>query len=98
MESDMGWATAYIAKLKGGETLSFRPRGGSMSPKIESGQLCTVAPVNASDVRVGDIVVCKVNGTEYLHLVKAIQDRAFRSTTRAASTAGLAEMRSLVDS
>ena len=41
----MGWATAYIAKLKAGETVSFRPRGHSMSGKIESGQLCTVEPV-----------------------------------------------------
>lgn len=23
----MGWATPYIAKLKNGETVSFRPRG-----------------------------------------------------------------------
>jgi hypothetical protein len=38
----MGWAAAYIQKLRGGETVSFRPRGHSMSGKIESGQLCTV--------------------------------------------------------
>ena len=44
-----------------------------MSGKIESGQLCTVAPVKLEDVRVGDIVLCKVNGTEYLHIVKAVQ-------------------------
>ena len=44
-----------------------------MSPRIESGQLCTVEPVDASAVRVGDIVLCRVRGTEYLHLVKAIQ-------------------------
>jgi hypothetical protein len=48
-----------------------------MAPKIESGQLCTVAPVDPADVRVGDIVLCKVNGTEYLHLVKAIQSSRF---------------------
>jgi hypothetical protein len=56
-----------------GETVSFRPRGGSMSPKIESGQLCTVEPVDAGAVGVGDVVLCRVRGTEYLHLVKAIQ-------------------------
>lgn len=69
----MGWATAYIAKLKAGETVAFRPRGHSMSPRIESGQLCTVAPVDVGDVRVDDIVLCKVHGNEYLHLVKALQ-------------------------
>lgn len=44
-----------------------------MSPKIESGQLCTVAPVSASELQPGDIVLCKVAGSEYLHLVKAVQ-------------------------
>ena len=69
----MGWATHYIAKLKDGETVSFRPRGNSMSGKIESGQLCTVVPASDVDLKVGDIVLCKVNGQEYLHLIKAIQ-------------------------
>ena len=75
----MGWATKYIGKLKAGETVSFRPTGGSMTGKIESGQLCTVEPlVDASLLRVGDIVLCKVSGNEYLHLVKAIQDQRFQ--------------------
>src|SRR5919199_6853413 len=74
----MGWALQYIAKLKAGETVSFRPRGNSMAGKIDSGQLCTVAPVDPSALRVGDIVLCKVNGREYLHLVKAIQGQRFQ--------------------
>lgn len=74
----MGWAASYIEKLRLGETVSFRPRGNSMSGKIESGQLCTVAPVDTSLLRVGDIVLCKVNGSEYLHLVKAIQGPRFQ--------------------
>ena len=74
----MGWAAQYIAKLKEGETVSFRPRGNSMSGKIESGQLCTVEPVASEALEVGDIVLCKVNGSEYLHLVKAIQGPRFQ--------------------
>ena len=74
----MGWAAQYIAKLKEGETVSFRPRGNSMSGKIESGQLCTVEPVASETLEVGDIVLCKVNGSEYLHLVKAIQGPRFQ--------------------
>jgi hypothetical protein len=74
----MGWASAYIEKLRGGERVSFRPRGHSMSGKIESGQLCTVEPADVSTLRVGDIVLCKVNGREYLHLVKAIQGDRFQ--------------------
>jgi hypothetical protein len=74
----MGWATGYIEKLRAGEAVSFRPRGHSMSGKIESGQLCTVEPVDPAIVRVNDIVLCKVNGREYLHLVKAIQGQRFQ--------------------
>ena len=68
----MGWATEYIARLQRGETVQFRPRGHSMRGKVESGQLCTVVPTPAA-LQVGDIVLCKVNGRQYLHLVKAVQ-------------------------
>jgi len=74
----MGWATPYIEKLKRGESVQFRPRGNSMPGKIESGQLCTVVPANVEDVNVGDIVLCKVNGFQYLHLIKAIQGKRFQ--------------------
>jgi hypothetical protein len=74
----MGWAIGYIARLKEGETVSFRPRGNSMQGKIESGQLCTVEPVDAATLEVGDIVLCKVKGQEYLHLIKAIQGKRFQ--------------------
>jgi hypothetical protein len=75
----MGWATAYIAKLKLGETVQFRPRGHSMKGKIDSGQLCTVEPVkDFENLEKGDIVLCKVNGAEYLHLIKAIQGARFQ--------------------
>jgi hypothetical protein len=49
-----------------------------MSGKIESGQLCTVSPVDISTLSVGDIVLCRVNGTQYLHLVRAIQGQRFQ--------------------
>src|SRR5262245_61163552 len=74
----MGWASRHIAKRRGGEGVSFRPRGNSMSGKIESGQLCTVRPVDPAALAVGDIVLCKVNGREYLHLIKAIQGPRFQ--------------------
>jgi hypothetical protein len=50
----------------------------SMSPRIESGQLCTVEPVDPAALRAGDIVLCKVRGSEYLHFVKAIQGERFQ--------------------
>ena len=69
----MSWATRHIASLLAGETVSFRPRGNSMTGKIESGDLCTVVPVKIDDLKVGDIVLCKMNGNQYLHLVTAIR-------------------------
>jgi hypothetical protein len=51
----MGWASRYIQKLRAGETVSFGPHGQSMTGRIESGQLCTVAPVDPEMLEVGDI-------------------------------------------
>lgn len=68
----MTWATRYIEQLQAGETVSFRPHGNSMSPRIKSGALVTVEPVlTPIDVVVGDVVLCHVSGADYLHLVKA---------------------------
>ena len=67
----MSWATGHIEKLQKGETIKFRPRGDSMSPVIKSGDLVEVVPVvSTDDVEVGDIVLCKVRGSHYLHFVK----------------------------
>jgi SOS-response transcriptional repressor LexA len=74
----MSWASKYIEKLLQGETVEFRPRGNSMSGKIESGQLVTVEPLRDKAPRVGDIVLCKVNGSQYLHLVKAVSGERFQ--------------------
>jgi len=74
----MSWANYYIEKLKSGETVQFRPRGNSMKGKVESGQLVTVVPINGKELQKGDIVLCKVNGTQYLHLIKAIQGERFQ--------------------
>jgi hypothetical protein len=74
----MGWATPYIAKLQKGQAVQFRPRGHSMQGKIDSGQLCTVEPVDPATLRVGDIVLCSAKGQQYLHLVKAIQGGRFQ--------------------
>lgn len=74
----MSWATGYIDRLKKGETVQFRPRGGSMRGRIESGQLVTVEPVDSATLQVGDVVLCSVHGAQYLHLVKAVQGGQFQ--------------------
>lgn len=74
----MGWADGHIARLARGETVSFRPRGNSMTGKIASGDLCTVEPLGEHVLAQGDIVLCRVKGAQYLHLVKAIQAERYQ--------------------
>ena len=50
-----------------------------MKCKIEFGQLCTVEPIeDYANLEKDDIVLCKVNGNEYLHLIKAINGARFQ--------------------
>lgn len=72
----MNWASSYIAELMTGKQVQFRPRGNSMAPLVNDGDLVTVAPSDA--IKVGDIVLCKVNGSVFLHLVSAIQGGRFQ--------------------
>ena len=66
---------AYIARLKAGETVSFREGGNSMTPRIKSREKCTYAPVTSIDeLEVGDAVFCKVSGSFFTHLITAIRD------------------------
>jgi len=43
-----------------------------MEGKIYSGQLCTVVPVDR-EIKEGDIVLCRVQGSQYLHLIKSVR-------------------------
>ncbi|MBG87671.1 MAG: hypothetical protein CMO80_12320 [Verrucomicrobiales bacterium] len=47
-----------------------------------SGQRCTVAP----PLDPADIVLCRVRGTDYLHLVKAIDGQGFQIGNNRSST------------
>src|ERR1051325_11409342 len=68
----MGMLDAFAARVAAGAVVQFRPAGGSMVPLIRSRQLVTVAPVDPSKLKVGDIVLARVAGTTYLHLVSAV--------------------------
>lgn len=74
----MGWASHHISALQAGNQVQFRPRGNSMAGKVESGQLVTVVPLGAYLPVKGDIVLCRVGGNEYLHLVKALQGNRYQ--------------------
>ena len=68
----MGFLDAIAGRVAAGSTVDFRPTGSSMVPLIRSRQLVRVAPVDPGAVEVGDIVLAKVAGTVYLHLVSAV--------------------------
>jgi hypothetical protein len=60
-------------RVANGETVTFRPNGNSMVPLIHSRDEVVVAPVDPNSVEVGDIVLTRVAGSVYIHLVKAIE-------------------------
>ncbi|MEV4410838.1 hypothetical protein [Catellatospora sp. NPDC049609] len=68
----MGALDAVAARVAAGATVRFRPTGNSMVPLIRSREQVTVAPVDPAAVQVGDIVLARVAGTVYLHLVSAV--------------------------
>jgi hypothetical protein len=67
----------FADKLLVGETIECRPRGNSMKPKIDSGQLITISP-DISDLHKGDVVFCKVRGKYFVHLLSAIQGERYQ--------------------
>ncbi len=52
--------------------MESRPSGSSMVPLIRSRQQVVVAPVDPSNLEVGDIALARVAGTVYLHLVSSV--------------------------
>jgi len=74
----MSWAKFAIAALQQGKTVQIRPRGHSMKGKVNDEDLVTVAPCAPESLRVGDIVLVRVKGTDYLHLIKAIDGERFQ--------------------
>lgn len=75
----MGWASRHIEDLQAGRVVKCRPKGNSMVPLIHSGDLVTIEPI-ANDVepQKGDIVLCRVKGQQYLHLVTAVKPGQFQ--------------------
>lgn len=67
----MSWASRAIEALGRGEEVEIRPRGNSMKGKVNDGDLVTLRPWPLENLEVGDIVLARVGGNDYLHLIKA---------------------------
>jgi hypothetical protein len=74
----MGWAQHAIEALARGETVTIRPRGHSMKGRVDDGQEVIVTPCIHANLVVGDVVLCKVNGREFLHLITAIDNKRYQ--------------------
>ena len=64
-----------VPRLEAGETVLFSPTGTSMQPRIRSGQELTIAPVDVSKLRKGDIVFARVWGAYLFHKVSGFRNR-----------------------
>ncbi len=73
LDTVMAMLKQVAERVAEGETVTFRPTGNSMVPLINSRDEVVVAPVDPNLVEVGDIVLTKVAGNVYIHLVKAIE-------------------------
>ncbi len=73
----MSWARFAIERLRKGETVRIRPRGHSMKPKVHDGDTVTVEPWRPEDLAPGDIVLVRVHGRDYLHLIRSIDGSRF---------------------
>jgi len=63
------WATEAYEALRRGETVQVRPRGHSMSGRIGDGDLVTLHPCQTETLVPGDMVLTRVQGRRYAHLV-----------------------------
>jgi hypothetical protein len=68
----VGVLDAVAGRVASGATVEFKPTGSSMVPLIRSRQSVVVSPVDPARLEVGDIVLARVAGTVYLHLVSAL--------------------------
>jgi hypothetical protein len=73
----VNWALHAIEALGRGEAAQVRPRGHSMKGKVPDGALVTLAPCDPAALQPGDVVLVRVHGSVYLHLVKAVNQERF---------------------
>jgi len=69
------WADGAIKNLAETGEAIIRPRGNSMKGKVESGEEVTLFTCDPADLTPGDIVLVKVKGRIYLHLIKAVKGK-----------------------
>lgn len=70
---------ATADRLSAGETCIVVRYGNSMTPKLMSGEAVLMEPVTeATDLQKGDVVLAKVKGHYYCHLISAIRGKSYQ--------------------
>ena len=68
----MSWAKKARKDLAEGKRVVIKPHGNSMDPIVKDGATVTLDPItDPSKIKKGDVVLCRVKGNDYLHLVHA---------------------------
>jgi hypothetical protein len=87
---------AVFARVGAGDVVTLRPRGQSMRGMIEDRDEVCVAPVDASLVEPGDVVLVKVSGRVYLHKVLAAEQHRVQIGNNRGGTNGWTPRRQVV--
>ena len=65
----MDWITEARAALQKGLSVQVRPRGHSMTGRVSDGDLVTLTPCRAEELAAGDIVLVRIQGKRFSHVV-----------------------------
>ncbi len=67
------FSTVVDSLLGDGLGVRFRARGNSMHPTVRDGECLIVAPVAATRVAIGDVLLCRTRGRPIAHRVLSIE-------------------------
>lgn len=68
-----------VAILRSGKTVErYKEAGNSMLPILKSNQPVTLEPIGDRELKVGDIVFCKVGGGFYTHKISKIRGSQYQ--------------------
>lgn len=87
-EEHMGWANDTIRALEDAGVATCRPHGRSMEPHIHSGQEVKLEQCSAEQAQVGDILLCRVGGAQYLHFCRGKQGKGAKTRCMIANAQG----------
>ena len=82
------WADNAIKELAENGTATIRPKGQSMKGKVESGEQVSLTTCLPETLQVDDIVLVKVKGKIYLHLIKSIKNHKNKLTFKIGNNRG----------